>query len=59
MRDVAFCLVENDKGEVLFVQRGYGLDFVHLGGAGEDVGELSVNCGWGVFNCRGSTPTVE
>ena len=22
MRDVAFCLVENDKGEVLFVQRG-------------------------------------
>ena len=24
MRDVAFCLVENDKGEVLFVQRGYG-----------------------------------
>ena len=24
MRDVAFCLVENDKGEVLFVQRAYG-----------------------------------
>ncbi len=24
MRDVAFCLVENDQGEVLFVQRGYG-----------------------------------
>lgn len=23
-RRVAFCLVENDKGEVLFVQRGYG-----------------------------------
>lgn len=23
------------------------LDFVHLGGAGEDVCELSVNCGWG------------
>ena len=23
------------------------LDFVHLGGVGEDVGELSVNCGWG------------
>ena len=24
MRDVAFCLVENEKGEVLFVQRAYG-----------------------------------
>lgn len=24
MRDVAFCLVENDRGEVLFVQRAYG-----------------------------------
>lgn len=24
MRDVAFCLVENDKGDVLFVQRAYG-----------------------------------
>lgn len=24
MREVAFCLVENEKGEVLFVQRGYG-----------------------------------
>ena len=24
MKDVAFCLVENDKGEVLFVQRAYG-----------------------------------
>lgn len=24
MRNVAFCLVENDKGEVLFVQRAYG-----------------------------------
>ena len=24
MRDVAFYLVENDKGEVLFVQRAYG-----------------------------------
>ena len=24
MRDVAFCLVENDTGEVLFVQRAYG-----------------------------------
>ena len=29
------------------------LDFVHLGGVGEDVGELSVNYGWGF-----STPTV-
>ena len=27
--------------------RYHKLDFVHLGGAGEDVGELSVNCGWG------------
>ena len=24
MRDVAFCLVENEKGEVLFIQRAYG-----------------------------------
>ena len=24
MRDVAFCLVENERGEVLFVQRAYG-----------------------------------
>ena len=24
MRDVAFCLVENEKGEILFVQRAYG-----------------------------------
>ena len=24
MRDVAFCLVENEKGEVLFVQRAHG-----------------------------------
>ncbi len=24
MRDVAFCLVENDRGEILFVQRAYG-----------------------------------
>ena len=24
MRDVAFCLVENESGEVLFVQRAYG-----------------------------------
>ena len=31
------------------------LDFVHLRGVGEDVGELSVNCGWGVFSCRVST----
>ena len=35
--------------------RAPGLDFVHLGGVGEDVGELSVNCGWGVFSCRVST----
>ena len=26
---------------------GQRLDFVHLGGVGEDVGELSVNRGWG------------
>ena len=32
-----------------------GLDFVHLGGAGEDVGELSVNCGWG-FSTVGVQP---
>ena len=31
------------------------LDFVHLGGAGEDVGELSVNCGWG-FSTVGVQP---
>ena len=29
--------------------------FVHLGGAGEDVGELSVNCGWG-FSAVGFQP---
>ena len=23
------------------------LDFVHLGGVGDDVGELNVYCGWG------------
>ena len=34
------------------------LDFVHLGGVGEDVGELSVNCGWGVFSCRVSNPRL-
>ena len=31
------------------------LDFVHLGGVGEDVGELSVNCGWG-FSIVGVQP---
>ena len=31
------------------------LDFVHLGGVGEDVGELSVNCGWG-FSAAGFQP---
>ena len=31
------------------------LDFVHLSGAGEDVGELSVNCGWG-FSAVGFQP---
>ena len=35
--------------------RGRKLDFVHLGGAGEDVGELSVNCGWG-FSTVGVEP---
>ena len=35
--------------------RGRKLDFVHLGGAGEDVGELSVNCGWG-FSTVGVQP---
>ena len=28
-------------------ERPRQLDFVHLGGVGEDIGELSVNCGWG------------
>ena len=31
------------------------LDFVHLGGVGEDVCELSVNCGWG-FSAVGFPP---
>ena len=31
------------------------LDFVHLGGVGEDVGELSVNYGWG-FQLSGFNP---
>ena len=31
------------------------MDFVHLGGVGEDVGELSVNCGWG-FQLSGFNP---
>ena len=31
------------------------LDFVHLRGVGEDVGELSVNCGWG-FSAVGFQP---
>ena len=33
------------------------LDFVHLGGVGEDVGELSVNCGWG-FSAVGFQPSA-
>ena len=33
----------------------YNLDFVHLGGVGEDVCELSVNCGWG-FSSVGFQP---
>ena len=35
----------------------YWLDFVHLGGVGEDVGELSVNCGWG-FSAVGFQPSA-
>ena len=31
------------------------LDFLHLGGVGEDVGELSLNCGWG-FSAVGFQP---
>ena len=31
------------------------LDLVHLGGVGEDVGELSANCGWG-FSAVGFQP---
>ena len=34
---------------------GLCLDFVHLGGVGEDVCELSVNCGWG-FSAVGFQP---
>ena len=37
--------------------RRHKLDFVHLGGAGEDVGELSVNCGWG-FSAVGFQPSA-
>ena len=33
------------------------LDFVHLRGVGEDVGELSVNCGWG-FLAVGFQPST-
>ena len=33
------------------------LDFVHLAGVGEDVGELSVNCGWG-FSAVGFQPST-
>ena len=33
------------------------LDFVHLGGVGEDVGELSLNCGWG-FSAVGFQPSA-
>ena len=36
---------------------GYELDFVHLGGVGEDIGELSVNCGWG-FSAVGFQPSA-
>ena len=32
MRDVAFCLVENEKGEVLFVQRAYGKEKAYASG---------------------------
>ena len=37
---------------------GRNLDFVHLGGVGEDVGELSVNCGWGFSAVGFQPPTV-
>ena len=37
------------------MQRRWNLDFVHLRGVGEDVGELSVNCGWG-FSAVGFQP---
>ena len=33
------------------------VDFVHLRGVGEDVGELSVNCGWG-FSAVGFQPST-
>ena len=41
--------------EGLASARDVGLDFVHLGGVGEDVCELSVNCGWG-FSAVGFQP---
>ena len=40
---------------VNYICRSCCLDFVHLRGAGEDVGELSVNCGWG-FSAVGFQP---
>ena len=44
------------KKELLATIRDrYQLDFVHLGGVGEDVCELSVNCGWG-FSAVGFQP---
>ena len=39
------------------MRRAGKLDFVHLGGVGEDVGELSVNCDWG-FSAVGFQPSA-
>ena len=36
------------RGEGAVLRGELQLDFVHLGGVCEDVGELSVNCGWGL-----------
>ena len=49
----------SDKGRLAPREVGFEdlccLDFVHLGGVGEDVCELSVNCGWG-FSAVGFQP---
>ena len=47
MKKVAFCLVENDKGEVLFVQRAYGKEkgkWSLPGGLVDPGGEQSPRC---------------
>ena len=41
--------------QIWFFDVSHCLDFVYLRGVGEDVGELSVNCGWG-FSAVGFQP---